>query len=336
MFNLDKLYNSTDINELCKGCSILKKSKPCHSVLDYEKLGTSDVLFLSDSLKYRHGETKPFSPPEYHAIREATSLPFVCAASVKCPTVKEADMFPADMKICRQHLEATIDKVKPKVVFTCGNLAMKMLIKKSGITDKRGKAFDFTSINGQSCVVVPIFHPYSVIKEPRHKILFQTDIKNAIEKYVLGKKSKGDFAYQTLTTVSQVELLANKLKETTDTIACDIETTGLNFKKDLIQTIAFSTKKGNWVVPCDHKDSPFKDEDTDSAVWNSIRSILENPECRKVFHNAKFDLKFLYRYNIVPVNVWDTKIMHHMINENLPKGLMDLVKLYFPTELESL
>ena len=117
MFELDKLYNSVDTNELCKGCSILKKSKACHSVLDYEKMDESDILFLSDSLKYKHGETSAFSSPEYKAIKDATSLKFVCAASVKCPTVKEADMFPADMKICRQHLEATIDKVKPKLVF---------------------------------------------------------------------------------------------------------------------------------------------------------------------------------------------------------------------------
>jgi hypothetical protein len=28
--------------------------------------------------------------------------------------------------------------------------------------------------------------------------------------------------------------------------------------------------------------------------------------------------------------------MHHFINENAPKGLMDLVKLYFSDELENL
>ena len=213
---------------------------------------------------------------------------------------------------------------------------MKMLIKKSGITDKRGKAYDFTSIAGQSCVVVPIFHPYSVIKEPRHKILFQTDIKNAVEKYVFGKKSEGNFSYQTLMSIDEVAELAKKLSDTDATIACDIETTGLNFKTDTIQTIAFSTHEGNWVVPCDHKDSPFKDLAHHDRFWTYIRGILVNSKNRKVFHNAKFDLKFLFRYNIVPTNVWDTKIMHHMINENLPKGLMDLVKLYFPTELESL
>jgi len=32
--------------------------------------------------------------------------------------------------------------------------------------------------------------------------------------------------------------------------------------------------------------------------------------------------------------VWDTKLMHHLIDENAPKSLMDLVKIYFPEELE--
>ena len=241
-------------------------------------------------------------------------------------------MFPADMKICRQHLENTIDKVKPKLVMPCGNLAMKMLIKKSGITSKRGRSFEFISNLGHSCVVVPIFHPYSVIKEPSHTTLFQKDIENAIEKYVLGHKGNGDFTYQTLLNFSELEDLVDRLKDTVDVVSCDIETTGLNFKKDIIQTIAFSTKEGTWVIPCDHVESPFKS----TVVWDSIRIILENPKNRKVFHNAKFDLKFLCNYNIVPTNVWDTKIMHHLINENLPKGLMDLVKLYFSAELENL
>ena len=336
MFDLDSLYNSSAANELCKGCSILKQSKPCHSILDYEKLESSDILFLSDSLKYRYGESMPFSTQEYKVIKELTPLSFVCAASVKCPSVKEVDMFPADMKICRQHLEATIDKVKPKLVFTCGNLATKMLIKKSGITNKRGKSYAFVSSSGHSCTVVPIFHPYSVITEPRHTILFEKDIKNAIEKYVLGKKSEGNFSYQTLMSLGDIEELANKLNCTEDALACDIETTGLNFKKDKIQTIAFSTKDGNWVVPCDHRDSPFKGLAYNDKFWMYIRGILINPCNKKIFHNAKFDLKFLYHYNIEPTNVWDTKIMHHLINENLPKGLMDLVKLYFPTELENL
>ena len=338
MNNLRSLYATEESNPLCGECSILQKNKPEYCILDYEYLGTSDVLFLSDSITYMFGKSSAFSKPEVELISEFyPGETFQTAASVKCPSVKEADMTPDNMVACRNHLEATINKVKPRLVFVCGNLAMKMLIKKSGITSKRGKSYEYSIDDGHSCIVVPIFNPYSVVKEPRHRLLFETDIRNAYEKYVLGKKSKGNFSYETLLSVAEVEMLEYRLQQSNDTIAVDIETTGLNFLTDRIQTIAISSKEGNWVIPLDHKDSPFiKGTTSYPFIWKALRKILENPHNKKVFHNAKFDLKFLINHGIYTKNVWDTKIMHHLLDENLPKSLMDLVKLYFPTELESL
>ena len=339
MFELDKLYSGHKINSdnpLCHGCSILDKSKPAHSIMDYDELRESPVLFLSDSLKQKLNQMVPFTKQDMQLLKDSYKEDFVCAAAVKCPSVRESDMTPDNMKLCRTHLEATIDKVKPKLVFPCGNLAMKMLIKKSGITDKRGKSYEYITTRGHSCIVVPIFHPYSCIKEPRHSILFRKDIQNAYERVILGKTNEGNFSYQTLMDIGEVESLSTRLKDSTDTLAIDIETTGLNFLTDIIQTIAISTCEGTWVLPLDHKDSPFRNGETHAlTVWALLKEILENPKNKKVFHNAKFDLKFLINYGIYTKNVWDTKIMHHFLDENLPKSLMDLVKLYFPTELES-
>ena len=324
-------------NELCEGCTILKQSKPEYAYMDYEKLEQGEVLFLSDSFKHRLGKLEPFSKKERELIRGIYPEKCQLSAAIKCPSVKDGDMTPANMKLCRAHLEATIDKVKPRLVFVCGNLAMKMLIKKSGITNKRGSSYEFTSDNGHSCIVVPVYHPYAVLKEPRHRYLFETDIKNAYEKYVLGKTNKGDFNYNTATEIHEVEAIAEKLSDTTETIAVDIETTGLNFLRDKVQTIAIAIEGITYVIPLDHKDSPFKEGEPDrDKVWALLRSILENPNNKKVFHNAKFDLKFLLSHDIHTLNVWDTKIMHHFINETAPKSLMDLVKLYFSDELENL
>jgi len=338
MSKLYSLYAEEDCNPSCSGCTILQKQKPVHSALDYEDLVQGDVLFLSDSLKYKFGKITAFSKSELELIREVyPGDKFQVAASVKCPSVREADMSPNNMVLCRDHLQATINKVKPRLVFVCGNLAMKMLIKKSGITDKRGKSYEYSTDDEHSCIVVPIFHPYSVVKEPRHKLLFETDLRNAYEKYVLGKTHEAKLQYKVLTEIDDVVLLSEQLRATDDTLAVDIETTGLNFLRDKIQTIAISSRETNWVIPCDHKDSPFrKGEPHYGKMWANLRAILENPRNKKVFHNAKFDLKFLINYGIYTKNVWDTKIMHHLLDENLPKSLMDLVKLYFPTELESL
>ena len=340
MSDLQSLYSglkSSSINPLCEGCSILDESKACHSVMDYEELESAEVLFLSDSIKYKVGEIGTFSKQEYNLIKASCLGEFSVAASVKCSSVKEVDMSPTNMNLCRKHLEATIDKVKPSLVFPCGNLAMKMLIKKSGITGKRGKSYAFTTEEGHACTVVPIFHPYSVIKEPRHQRLFESDIRNAYEKYILCNSNRSSFQYKVLTDIEDVVSLSEKLKNTENTLAIDIETTGLNFRKDLVQTIAISSKDHNWVIPLDHKQSPFrKGQPHYAKVWVLLRQILENPKSKKVFHNAKFDLKFLINHGIYTKNVWDTKTMHHLLDENMPKSLMDLVKLYFPTELESL
>tara|TARA_R110002012_G_scaffold34684_2_gene99838 strand:+ start:9244 stop:10260 length:1017 start_codon:yes stop_codon:yes gene_type:complete len=338
MTNLHSLYAKDDCNPHCEGCTILEKKKPKYCVLDYEHLNACDVLFLSDSIKHRFGSSSAFSKQERELIDEYfPNSDYVMAAAVKCPSVKEVDMSPNNMEACRNHLQATLDKVKPRLVFVCGNLAMKMLIKKSGITSKRGKSYDYSTDNGHTCVVVPILHPYSVVKEPRHRVLFETDLRNAYEKYILEKTHEGKLEYKVLTDIDEVVLLSEELRDTDETLAMDIETTGLNFLTDIIQTIAISSRKTNWVIPVDHKDSPFKKgEPYNALMLESLHRILENPRNKKVFHNAKFDLKFLINYGIKTKNVWDTKIMHHLLDENLPKSLMDLVKLYFPTELESL
>ena len=343
MRELENIYSGLKggcSNSLCEGCAILEQSKPLYSHMDYEDLELGDTLFVSDSFKYRMGSMLPLSKKERELIESIFPAKAQYTASVKCPSVKDGDMTPQDMNLCREHLDATIDKVRPRLIFACGNLAMKMLIKKSGITNKRGSSYEFTSKSGYLSIVVPIYHPFSVLKEPRHRYLFETDIKNAYEKYVLGKKATSNFSYVVATTIEEVEDIAVKLQDTSETVAVDIETTGLNFLTDKIQTISFTAPDQTYVIPLDHKDSPFKRQAFGlvyvDRVWGLVRSILENPKNKKVFHNAKFDLKFLLRHEIHTKNVWDTKIMHHFVNETAPKSLMDLVKLYFADELENL
>ena len=62
---------------------------------------------------------------------------------------------------------------------------------------------------------------------------------------------------------------------------------------------------------------------------------MANKSIEKIFHNCQFDIKFMKTFGINEFhNIGDTKIMHSLLDENLPHGLMDLVKEYFPQELE--
>jgi uracil-DNA glycosylase family 4 len=332
MDELRNLFGESDYPQ-CEGCSILGQSKPFHCELDHERVNhSSDILFLSDSFTHMFGEAYPFNNKEFALIQEI--LPHdmkdktYYSAAVKCPRVKEADMSPSNMNICREHLHQTILTVKPKLVFVCGNLAMKMLIKKSGIMGKRGTPFLFEHEEFE-CIVVPLYHPYSVLAEPRHRYLFELDIRNSIAR-VIEKKAKTNFTYEVIDSDDKFESLFH-LFTTEDPVACDIETTGFDFIRDSIQTIAFAHSSGNYAIPVDHKSAP---EMSKFLIWQTVKGILTNPNNIKVFQNAKFDLKFLWNYQIEAVNVWDTKVMQHLVNENAPKSLLDLVNMYFPEELE--
>ena len=332
MDELRNLFSESEYPE-CDGCSIIGQSKSFHCYLDHEEATEGkDVLFLSDSFTHMYGDPYPFNKKEFALIQEV--LPdwikgnTYFSAAVKCPRVKEADMSPTNMNICRKHVYQTILTLQPKLVFVCGNLAMKMLIKKSGITKKRGTPFSFEH-EGFKCSVVPLYHPYSVLAEPRHRYLFELDIRNSISR-VIEKKAKSKFTYEVIDTDEKFKSL-EPLFDTTSPVSCDIETTGLDFKRDRIQTIAFSHESGNFAIPVGHPNSPELNQDT---LWGAVKRILNNPNNVKVFQNAKFDLKFLYNYDVGAYNVWDTKVMQHLVNENAPKSLSDLVNMYFPEELE--
>lgn len=334
--NLADLYKEdieATCNPDCIGCSVLLKDKSFHCHEDYKELQQNDVLVVMDCFKQARGITSPFKPLEKAVIDKFLTYPYAATVAVKCPYVKETDLKTEDRKICRVHLERTLEVVKPKLVFACGNLAFKMLTKKSGISKKRGQFFEEQTISGHPYVVVPIYHPFAVYKEPSNEQLFASDIQTAIDRVIHAKGTTAKFTKTFVLTREQLKQASLALGNTTEVIGCDIETTGLNFLKDKILTVAISKGSEVWVFPVYHKDSPFVVNGILGwELLEALRFALENPANKKVFQNAKFDIKFLLGVNIFPINVWDTKLMHHIIDEIGANNLSDLVRRYFPLE----
>ena len=301
-----------------------------------------DILFVSDSFKQDDmGQVCAFNDQEENLIFDTllstgyNQLDKVAyTPAVKCPAVKERDISASDRNICRSHIQKSIEIIRPKLIFLCGNLAMIMVLKKSGITNKRGNVFDYELADGTKIPVVPIYHPTQVIIEPKFKYLFELDIQNAIEAFIVNSKKDNSLDWEMIDNVESL----NKIDPYLDyDVAIDIETTGFDFIKGKIQTIAmsFSTDKGykTFVFPFNHKD--FNDDKFKSELIKYSEKIFLNEKTKKVFHNAKFDMKFLKKSGFPDiVNVYDTKLIHHLIDENLPKSLKDLVNYYFPHEQE--
>lgn len=105
-------------------------------------------------------------------------------------------------------------------------------------------------------------------------------------------------------------------------IAVDLETTGLDPKKDRICYLSLCFKHDeSWVFSWPMKDG--------SLGW------LMNPVILKVFHHAKFDIVFLERAGYVVNNFMDTQLMaYHWDNRNSAgaSSLKSLAKKYLKVE----
>jgi|SRR5690554_1029101 len=115
------------------------------------------------------------------------------------------------------------------------------------------------------------------------------------------------------------------MKTTDKIIAIDLETTGLDPFSDLIRSIAlsFEFRKGyNIVLPLNKTKA--------KNFIEPFLPVLQDETITMVFHNAKFDLKFLYQYGIeVKGQIIDTMLLAHLYNPNRKQqGLKELSEDY--------
>jgi len=304
-----------------------------------EEVGSEPILFIHDSCVKQRGDIYAFKDDEYGVLMRLlgkTKLPeeeYQFVAAIQQLGVSEKDVTTEIIQQNREPLEKKVKQAEPKLIYVLGNLAMKTLLRKSGISNKRGKEF-WIDIDGMEIPVVPVYHPFSLYSEPKLRGLFIQDINNAYDKFILKRNKLAESDYE---LCNEVDSALEKLRHaaTKPFVSVDIETTGLDFKKDKITSIGFATGELEaFVIPLYHRESNLSPGDIDK-VCDAVSAIMGNESIGKVFHNCKFDLKFLRNWG-VPVfrNIHDTQIMHALVDENKPHGLMDIVKEYWPHELE--
>ena len=100
-------------------------------------------------------------------------------------------------------------------------------------------------------------------------------------------------------------------------LAIDIETTGLDWKTDSIQIIQLYIPNRNIQIVKVGVNPPCK-----------IIDLLTNPNIKKIFHHAMFDIRFLYhKWKFQPRNIACTKIASKILNPELKQhNLKTLLK----------
>ncbi len=231
---------------------------------------------------------------------------------VKC-TPKGGKTNVGNVKECNGYLEEEILKIRPDVIVPLGAVVTKHFLGNKKISDVRGYVFDKKPVTIGKVVyapkIIPTYSIHAILGRPTNLYELQADVRKAFE---VADKGYNPIKRTYLFTDKYAEVY-DILKQV-DAFAFDVETTGLNHYKDDIITCAFSFKAGMSIC------LPFNND------W--FKKILALP-CKKIAH-TKFDSKILKcRYNIPTNNFYfDTFAAIQLLNDNVGKGLKNLISLY--------
>jgi len=90
--------------------------------------------------------------------------------------------------------------------------------------------------------------------------------------------------------------------KTAAVVSIDTETTGLNWVKDKILMLQISTQENNYIFDCQTVDI------------KPLAPLFSTNKVLKIFHNVKFDYKFLLANNIQTEHIYDTMLADQVIN----------------------
>jgi len=197
-------------------------------------------------------------------------------------------------------------------VILVGAEPAKHIAKVSNITKYAGQLFDNKYI--------PILNPAAVKFNPGLKDSFDVGLKK-LKQHLDGTFAIDQGNYIVLDTEEKATKYLNKIiyDRSCTHVVVDIETSSLYPRDGYILGVALSHKEGlGYWIPSD-------------VIWDSVEDLLKIVFSTKVciFHNAKFDMKWLqYHYKAVFPSWEDTMLMHYLLNENEPHDLKSLVLKY--------
>ncbi len=108
-------------------------------------------------------------------------------------------------------------------------------------------------------------------------------------------------------------------------IGCDTETSGFSARNGRLYSVQFSDGEFNVLVPT-----------SEGVKLGPMTEILSSNSITKIFHNAKFDLEFLFENGFAVQNVFDTMIAEKVLTRGAKQSasLAETLYRYFAVDLD--
>lgn len=215
-----------------------------------------------------------------------------------------------------------IAQTSAKIIVALGATAADALCRKSSIMNWRGSVLPSTLV-GNNKVMITV-HPAAALRgQPLLKYLIRWDLRKAWEERHDRAPKRDDYEFILRPTFNQCIEYLTKLKRDKKPLACDIEVNNrqcsrITFNWSETEGISIPYGDGNWSL------------DQEVQLWRKTAELLEDADVPKIFHNAAFDVQFLFMIHriLVQGQLDDTMIAHHIMYSDFPKGLYFLGSLY--------
>lgn len=223
---------------------------------------------------------------------------------------------------CHQYLIKEIETVKPRMILVCGATAMHTLLNTTAIkiTEEYGRVREYPNLPGIQ--VIPIMNPGVLLHKPGDYKPFLAMMQLASTIYNGGQAvDTGETTWTVCDTVDKCRDLWKKMMALNKAgklnyIACDIETTGLDYREAefLVLGICFERNHA-YVIPREMKD----------AVHNFLSSV----PWKCIWQHGKYDKKVMWRRNLANISIdEDTIYQHYVLDETSSHDLGYLSKVY--------
>ena len=264
-------------------------------------------------------------------LRSSVYVTNVC----KCRPPEDRKVEKDEILACKIYLTQELNYIKPKVCFLMGNIPLLALFGHENISVHRGHCFTLSKF--PDTVFIPTFHPGYCLRNWEKAGIIIRDIKKG-KQIADGKKPNP--IKTTVTVIDKIDDLP-KLQEylnKSNRFSFDIETTGYDFTEDKILCIGFCNEPGTAFV------LPFLGV-YGQAIWTDVEKEYINEFMRKTFsdrtkqsiaQNGLFERLFIKK-NFIKISnhTFDTMYAHHLIDENAPHNLNDLLAEYTDMPLYS-
>ena len=211
----------------------------------------------------------------------------------------------------------------PHVLVPTGNIALRALTERSGVTKWRGSILTYYDLNGRALKVIPTIHPAAVMRQPSWEQRCMRDweriaIESATPDITLPHRS-----HNFDPTIEDIDDYLLNLSDD-DVLSIDIET---DPSTNEMLCIGFATSATESLVVSLHHRHWGKKR-LRNEIMPRIKALCAHP-CPKVLHNGFYDGYWLRRKCDIDLTnwVWDTMLMHHALSPNDEHALAYLASL---------